>query len=338
MFDFYTTYKILSYTTAIFFFIIGARNLGKTTAFKVRAIKRFLRKKRKTVWVRRFSKEAKKTARKFFTKKVCELSGVDAERLKFEGQNGYILIGKRWYHFITIVALSEYNSERSSEDDSVDTIVFDEFTTTPAKYRLYRGNEASDFIDLFVSTKRVSHVRVFFLGNKESITNPYFKYFRIAPPEIGFNGIRTYKNGSVVLQVVDDLPDAVKDSYDKAFTNALNGTPYYDYLTEGTYKNAPKNTVKLPKHAQLYAQLDFGSPVSVYVKNGLFYVKSGVDKSRRVYTGEIGKDYKKQYTLKRAEHIYFEAFLYAVRMNNVMYCDVKSHESVLPFYQFFNVK
>ena len=65
---------------AVFSFVNTNRNFGKTWLFKKRAFKRALKHGRKTIWVRRFKKEAKEAAAKFFTsadlRKYCKKEGV----------------------------------------------------------------------------------------------------------------------------------------------------------------------------------------------------------------------------------------------------------------------
>ena len=154
---YYNGLKILSHN-AIFNFVNTNRNFGKTWTFKYRAVKRALKKGKKTIWVRRFKKEVKECIKTMFKskdlQKFCNLIPYDKEKktgnFKQEGNTFYILRKNKWIDFLKIYALSDSNAIRSTDDIDVDTIVFDEYTTTPAKYALYRGNEAEDFIDMIL--------------------------------------------------------------------------------------------------------------------------------------------------------------------------------------------
>ena len=48
-------------------------------------------------------------------------------------------------------ALTDADAVRSADDVDVDTLIFDEFTKTPNKYKRYRGNMVNDFIDILFS-------------------------------------------------------------------------------------------------------------------------------------------------------------------------------------------
>ena len=62
---YYNGLKMLSHN-AIFNFVNTNRNFGKTWTFKYRAVKRALKKGKKTIWIRRFKKEAKECIKTFF--------------------------------------------------------------------------------------------------------------------------------------------------------------------------------------------------------------------------------------------------------------------------------
>lgn len=339
MVGFYSLLPILSYC-CVFMFIIGARNLGKTTAAKVRAIKRFNKKGYKTVWVRRFKKEADKAARKWITPKsnklLCELAGISTKDIFCKGRVVYLRRkGKKDFEpFLEIVSVSEFSVNRSADDPRVRDIVYDEFTTTPEKYRHYRGNEVRDFIDLVVSVKRIHPVRVFFLGNKESELNPYFKYFGIPQPERSFAGIRTYKNGSIAVEVRDDLPDAVQTAYDDKFTAALSGTEYLDYLTDGKYKTESVKTVKTPKKARFYAAFNFGNPITIFYYAGCFYASYGIDKTRLVYTNGkancYGVKYRKEIVFQTYDRSTFAGLICGIKLEKLYYTSVAAFEAFLP--------
>ena len=168
----------------VFTFIDITRNVGKTWGFKKRQFLRGQKKGKKTLWVRRFDNEANKCAESFFTnRKLASFCGVSlwnkdnpSGNVKQVGRNFYVRRKNEWYLFLKIIHLGEVGALRGFDDVDLDTIIFDEYTTTPAKLRQYRGNEVNDFLDIFISVKREHRVRCFFLGNKEVALNPYFAY------------------------------------------------------------------------------------------------------------------------------------------------------------------
>ena len=154
--------RVLSYN-GIITAILSNRNYGKTWTFKKRAFKRALKHGKKTIWLRMFKKEVKEALSTFYTSKdlqaYCNISIYDKDNnpqgnLKQIGNTFYYRrkykSGKfsAWQWFLKVFALTEADALRSADDVDVDTIIFDEFTKTPNKYKRYRGNMVNDFIDI----------------------------------------------------------------------------------------------------------------------------------------------------------------------------------------------
>ena len=83
--NYYHSGKIASYN-AIFNFIISNRNFGKTWGAKKRAVKRAIKKGKKTIWIRTFKKEVKECIATFFKSRdlceFCDLIWYDKETKK----------------------------------------------------------------------------------------------------------------------------------------------------------------------------------------------------------------------------------------------------------------
>lgn len=332
---FYTTYEITSYG-AIFNFIITERNVGKTTAFKARQLLKFRATGKKTVWVRRYKNEKKATANKFYNKKICKIAGVPFSRVKCDGNKCYYLndAGK-WKDFLEIVTVSEATSHRSADDPATADIIFDEFAVTSARSRYYRGNEVEDFIDLFISKKRVNDVHVYFLGNKEAFYNPYFKYFNIPKFEDNFEGIRTFRNGSIAVQILRGVPDQINDVYDGKIKNLFANTPYGEYLTNNAVKGTITAQIKAcPPNAQRVFQIDFTTPLTVYQYGKDLYVKNGVDKYRRVFT-DVPKEYHNNYVLRASDKALFAGVFERYKNGRIFFDTPDVAESFRPFLKLF---
>ena len=175
--------KLLSHNS-IYNFVLSNRNYGKTWAYKRRAFRRALKHGKKTLWLRMFEKEVKEATSTFYSSKdlqaYCGISVYDKQsnpngNFKQCGKTFYYRTSPKgkWHWFLKLCKLNDADAVRSADDVDMDTIVFDEFTKTPNKYKLYRGNIVTDFIDIFFSSKREHQVRCIFLGNKESINNPF---------------------------------------------------------------------------------------------------------------------------------------------------------------------
>lgn len=344
----YSALPICSYN-GIFSFVLGARNIGKTWAYKKRAYRRGVKKLKKTIWVRRFRNEAAECARTFFTsrdlQKFCGIEWyqkeTDSGNVKQDGNTIYYRNKNKWEWIIKIIALSDCKKMRSSDDVDVDTIVYDEFTTTPEKYRLYRGDEVRDFIDLYISISRQHAVRAFFLGNKESVSNPYFLYFKLPVLPLKWQGIRHFKNGTITVQQVNDYISPA-DNHFKRLQTLLSDTDYGDYLYKATYKNMPQLKLKkAPTTASGYAQIDWkGRPLKIVSDaNAVFYISSHIDRLLPIFTDKCRHKYKNEYQLVKSEHRdAFRALVQAVSDNRIYYESHADYESIQDFYAWLGLK
>ena len=331
---------------AIFTFINTNRNFGKTWLFKKRAFKRALKRGRKTIWVRRFKKEVKEAAAKFFTsadlRKFCGIEWYDPETKKGNckqvGNTFYVKRRGRWEWFLQIVALSDAANMRGVDDVNVDTIVFDEYRTTPERYARYRGNEVTDFIDIFFSAKREHEIRCFFLGNKESTADPYFTYFGIPTFPDTFEGIRMFREGSVCVQFINNKQNAQSDEYAHKVENLLRGTSYGAYIYESATKTKkPVRVKKTPLDASIYVQLYIrGQYVRILLYDGCFYVAAGADKSKPVYCDTQTNAPRHLLLTKRLKR-YFVALENALTDGRVYYTSNAVYESVVPFYKWLGI-
>lgn len=222
--EYYNNLEIRSYN-ALINFTGGGRSIGKTTAWKNTALRAYNKDGVMTIWVRRTEEQTKATKQSiasFITPTVQKLSGVDIDDLRIEGNYCKVRDGKNWRNVIKFCSLSTARKERSIEEKNPKFMVFDEYTTTPEEYALFRGNEVRALIDLFITKKRETGLRLFCLGNSEYILNPYFEYFGI--PTI--DGIHTFKNRSIC---VENSPLIAKNMGGQ-IADALAGTEYGEFL------------------------------------------------------------------------------------------------------------
>lgn len=332
--------------------IISNRNYGKTWTFKKRAFRRALKKGKKTIWLRVFKKEVKEAINTFYTskdlQKYCGISVYDKDtnkngNFKQIGNTFYYRVkvkGKwhRWNWFLKVFAVSDAGALRSADDVDVDTLVFDEFTKPVAQYRRYRGNIANDFIDILFSAKREHQVRCFLIGNKESVNNPINTYFGIKPLPATFTGIRTYRDGSFVVQQINNVSQATSE-YDKKMLALIDGTQYGNFITKSDYKNADGfKARKTPPSANVYCQLYINNqPIKISVNNGLFYVNMRVDNSKRIYCDVLPHKYNNELMLVRKLKRFFDAFVNAISDNRVYYDNAQTYEAIQPFMQWLTI-
>lgn len=331
---------------AIFNFINSNRNFGKTWCFKKRAFKRALKRGKKTIWVRRFKKEVKEAAAKFFTsadlQKYCGIEWYDPEtkqgNCKQIGNTFYVKRRGRWEWFLQIVALTDAGNMRGVDDVNLDTIVFDEYRTTPERYARYHGNEVTDFIDIFFSAKREHQIRCFFLGNKESTIDPYFTYFNIPPFPDTFEGIRTFKNGSICVQFINNKQNTQSAEYAQKVENLLRGTSYGSYIYESTTKTKKAVRIKkCPLGASYYVQLYIrGQYLRILLYDGCFYVCKGADNSKPIYC-DVEYNAPRHLLLTKRLKRYFIALENALTDGRVYYANNAVYEQVLPFFKWLGI-
>ena len=162
----------LSYNR-LFNFIVGARGVGKTYGAKRWAINDFLKNGNQFVYVRRYKEEFKKIP-KFFADIQDEFS---KHELKVVPPN-FVIDGKVAG---TYIALSTSKIEKSTPYPSVTKIIFDEFILDKG-FHHYLPDEVTNFLELYSTVARSRDVKVYFLSNALSITNPYFLYFDLKLP------------------------------------------------------------------------------------------------------------------------------------------------------------
>lgn len=341
----YNGLKVLSYN-GIYTMIISNRNYGKTWNFKRRAWRRAEKYGKKTLWLRTFKKEVKEASATFYSsvdlQKFCGIVPYDPKtktgNFKQIGNTFYVLRGKKWVWFLKICALSDANGVRSADDVDTDTIVYDEFTTTAQRFKRYRGNLVDDFIDIFFSMKREHEVRCFMLGNKENVLNPFLTYFNVKPLPSTFEGIKQYREGSLIIEQINNKP-VEKSTYDKKLKALLKGTTYGNYIYEDAYKGTKAfKRSKPPLNAKEYIQLDInGFTLKIWVANGLYFVTSKIDIKRRVFTLEVLHKYTYENLLIRRQKRYFTAFENAIADGRVAYENQIVYEAIQPFYNWLSI-
>lgn len=340
--------KLLSHN-AIFNEVNTNRNYGKTWTFKKRAFKRALKHNKKTIWLRCFKKEAKEAINVFFSgrdlQNYCGVSWYDKDtnpngNLKQNGNTFYYRKDNKrpWNWFLKVYALSDADAMRSADDVDVDTIVFDEYTKTPDKLKRYRGNIVNDLLDIYFSAKREHEVKVILLGNKEIINNPFLTYFGIKPLPKSFEGIRTYRNGSIAVQQINNEAKDTSE-YDKKVKAMLQGTTYGNYIYNHDYKQEmafrPRKT---PQGATLYCQLiNNTTPIRICTHNGFYYVNDRIDKNKRIYCDRLYNKYPNELLLVKRQKRFFTGLINALADNRVYYNSAKTYEALQPFLQWLAI-
>lgn len=335
---FINTIAIRSYK-AIFNFINTVRNKGKTWGFALIAFKQFKKHGKSTMWIRRFSNEIKKTKGKLFKPKLMKYLGLNESNFKWNGYTAYYKRKDKFEPFLYLLTLSQAKSARSSDEGNERFVIFDEYTTTPAKYALYRGNEVEDFVDIVDSMRREHEITVFLLGNRESALNPYYRYFGIPFADENFEGIRTYNEGTILCYYSKTVPDEIaKTDFSTRYLKALKNTPHINYLMNGATKGKSTRIEPKPtKGCHLVAQFDFIGGFSLYSCKNKIYVCVGIDKTKLVFV-DSPKNYNRQSVVASCDKIIFKEVIQAYKYGLIYFSEPAAEELFLPFKRIFQLK
>ena len=336
--------KLMSYG-AILNFIIDNRDSGKSTQFKKRALMRAIKHGTMCVWLRRYKEEIIPCKAEFLNDKFFKVLEIDypkkfkREDFKIKGNYAYYK-NKRFVYFINV---GKCKSDKGIDAENIDTFVFDEFMTNDKKYNYYRGNEVHDFFTIFFTKKRThadgttSQINCYLLGNRDSFTNPFYTYFDLPYLDLQFEGIKTFRNGSIAIMQLNTHVLKNETKYDKKLNALFKDTPFEKYLNGGTLSNETMRFYNRPKNAQFYAQFDFGYCLSIGIENGKFYVFTGLDKKRFVFTKKPNDKYKKNYVLKRGDNSLFKAIQRAYQLNNIRYDNAITHDTFIKILDYISM-
>lgn len=315
---FYNPNPILS-RNSLFNFVLGARGIGKTYGFKKYCIEQAINKGRQFIYLRRYKTEIQsKKLQSFFN----DLNPNDCpykEDLKVKDNQFYYkdkLIGMA-------LPLSTYISNKSVVLNEVYNIMFDEFIIDKGAYH-YLKNEVETFLEFYFTIARfdnegnMRNVRVFFLANAMSSTNPYFIYWNIVCKS-GVFGIQKI-NDQILVEINKNEAylDAIKQ------TNAykiIEGTAYADYAFSSTFLRDNYNLIEpLPQKNEYIMTFIYGNDEGL----GVYY---SMETGNVYVTQKANLQFPKKFSLSLESHT-----------QNLLYVKkIKSHPLIQFFLQSFNI-
>lgn len=267
--------KLISYN-ALLNFVIGERGVGKSYGAKEYVAKNFIKKGEQFVYLRRYKTELKQALLKsklpiFFDQ--IKNSPI-LKNHEFTNNLETISIDNKVCGFA--IPLSISNILKSSTYENVTTIIFDEFIIDKGCYH-YLQNEVIQLLDVIETIGRLRNIRVIFLGNAISITNPYFTFFNLSLP---YNSeYKTFKNGTIVVNYIKNEKYREIKKQTK-FGQLIDGTEYGKYSIDNEFLRDSKTFVKKKsKNCKFYF---------ILVINGVNYGVWCDYKESKIY---ISKDY-----------------------------------------------
>lgn len=268
---YYDYQKVLSYN-ALFYFIIGERGVGKSYGAKKIVINDFLKNDNEFVYLRRYKTELKASVPKWYDDLKANNEYPDT---KLSINNNKFIINDRVGGYA--LSLSTANILKSTSFAKVRTIIFDEFIIDKGTYH-YLSNEVIQLLDIVETIGRLRDVRVLFLGNAISITNPYFTYFNLHLP---YNSdIAKFKDGLIVVNYIkNDVFRQVKK--ESRFGKLISDTTYGKYAIDNEFLRDSKAFIsKKPSNAKFYFTIYLtGLTLGVWIdyKNDDIYISKKYD-------------------------------------------------------------
>jgi hypothetical protein len=268
---YYNPQKLLSYNR-ILNFVIGARGIGKSYAWKVHPIKRFLKYGEQFIYLRRYKPELKKVGNYFDNIK----DEFPETEFKVKGREFYVngkLAG--W-----AIPLSTWQSEKSNAYPNVSHIIFDEFLREKDNSS-YLPNEVEALLNLMDTVFRDrENCRTIALSNAVSIVNPYFLYFDLVPDI----NKRFNSNESIVVEIPDSV-DFSEARRKTKFGKLIDGTNYGDMSLDNEFTN--DSNVFIEKRSKeskfvfsiVYKGLTMG--IWVDLKQGIMYLSLDHDSTTK---------------------------------------------------------
>lgn len=264
--------KIRGYNNSIFYFLIGERGVGKTYGSIEMCIDNFLKKNEEFVYLRRYKTELKKSVPNFFD---AIKSNEKYKDVKFYVKNNKFYINDVLAGYS--IALSTSAILKSTSFNNVSTIIFDEFIIDRGCYH-YLPNEVEKLLDVYETIARMRDVKIFFLGNAISITNPYFTYFDLSLP---YNSdIKTFKKGLIVVNYIknQEYRNAKKST---KFGQLIEGTDYSKYAIDNEFLRDNTTFIKKkPAGCRFYYilklnHINYG--IWIDHKNNKMYISNDID-------------------------------------------------------------
>ena len=294
---YYDGYQTLTYN-ALFNFIIGNRGSGKTFFGKRWAINDFLKNGNEFVYLRRYVKELNKI--KTFFNDVSEFY----PNVKFEVKGRKFFINDKYAG--EAMPLSTSKIEKSTSFPKVNKILFDEFIIDKGVYR-YLTNEIDYFLEFYETIARTREVKVFFLANAITQTNPYFLYFGI---ELPYNKTRQtfYNDGKgnytkkrqgrdpdILIELVAN-DEFIKMKEKTRFGKLIAGTDYFDYAVKNTFlRDSNEFIVKKQGTAKYRFLIVYkGQNLGVWIDtvNGYYLLSNSIDPSNKIMYSFTTDDHK----------------------------------------------
>lgn len=279
------------------------------------AIDDFLKTGAQFVYVRRYKRELKNN-NKFF----ADISDRYPE-VKFEIKGSTYLINDKPAGYA--IPLATAITQKSTPYPDVNKIIFDEFIIDKGAYH-YLPNEVVSFLELYDTIARTRDVRVFFLSNAITVTNPYFLYFDLRLP----NNKNFRRYDDILLELVQDA-DYIKMKSETRFGKLIAGTKYADYNINNKFLRDDDSFVgKKTEKATYYFTIKYhDSYYGIWIDYsvGKIFVSENIDPCcKLIYVITLSDHTPNTLLLKQlSKAVLFKNFIEQYKIGNVWFESIK---------------
>ena len=321
----YSFNKVLSYSNAMLYFIIGERGVGKTYGATKFVANKFIKKQKEFVYLRRYKTELKTSVPKFWDA-VRNNGEFPNNKLNVKG-NTFLIDDKICGYAIP---LSTANILKSTTFDNVDTIIFDEFILDKGNYH-YLQNEVEKLLDIIETIGRLRDIKIIFLGNAISVTNPYFLYFNLRLP---YNSdIATFKDGLIVVNYIKN------ETYRKIkkqtkFGKLIEGTDYGRYAIDNEFlRDNSSFIMKKDKKAKFLFIIYLNKQqFGIWINNNNMFISYQIDPKCPVRFTFNNEDHTNDSILiKFRTSAFLQGMLNHYRLGTLMFENQKIKNIIMPF-------
>ena len=331
---YYDYHKIVSYNIPLNI-LIGERGVGKSYGAKEYVIKKYLKKKEKFLYIRRYENEIKSVFSKDFfgdiKEKFSELT------LSSRGKQFYINSEVFGY----AKRLTEAQDLKSVSFEDITTIIFDEYGIEKNR-RYYLPNEGMIIAGLLDSVIRNrSNIKVFILTNAVAGIefSPLFTFFNLTLPYN--NEIKLFKDNTILVQYMNN--EEFREERKKTLIGRLmEGTAYEGYAMKNEIQD--KNSLFLERKtgtakfnfAFIYENETYG--VWNDFKNGKVFVSQDYEEKSPFIFSITLKDSKPNTMLISAlsRYDFWKQFLKYFKLGVVYYESQKIKKNVFEIIRLYN--
>lgn len=316
--------KLISYN-ALFNFVIGERGVGKSYGAKKFVINDYIKRGNQFVYLRRYKTELKNSVPKFFDDLIANNEFKD-HKFSVKDNNFYCdnkIIGYA-------IPLSVANILKSTSYANVKTIVFDEFIIDKGTYH-YLQNEVVQLLDIVETIGRLRDVRVLFLGNAISITNPYFTYFNLSLP---YNSeFKTFNDGLIVVNYIKN-EEYRKVKKESRFGKLIKDTSYGKYAIDNDFLRDSKTFISKKqgecKHQFILTINNIKYGVWYNHDNMIMYVSPDYDPNCPIiFALNIDDHTDKTLLIKTRSNTYYKVLVESYRLGKLCFENQKIKNEVM---------